>query len=209
MKKIISLFLILSLSLCVLSSCFGKDYCEYAKTREVNPESVSYVEIMVKDYGSIVVLLDSELAPRTVENFLSLVSEGFYDGLTFHRVIENFMVQGGDPKADGTGGSDKNVYGEFYANGWNGNRELSHKRGVISMARGQKANSASSQFFICNADSPHLDGNYAAFGYVVSGMSVVDKITKKTAPGTDSGTIENKADQAVIEYIKLLVDYQA
>ena len=196
----------IAISLVGLTSC-GKDYCEYFDTREVDAASVTYVEIMVRDYGSIVVLLDGGAAPITVDNFLKLVGEGFYDGLTFHRVIDSFMIQGGDPKADGTGGSGTNIYGEFYANGYSGNKDLSHKRGVISMARGSKNDSASSQFFICNADSAFLDGSYAAFGYVVSGMKVVDKITRKTAPGTDSGTIENKADQAVIEYIKVLEGY--
>ena len=206
MKKIVALLLLASVCLVGLTSC-GNDYCEYFGTREVDEADITYVEIMVRDYGSIVVLLDGGAAPITVDNFLRLVGEGFYDGLTFHRVIKDFMIQGGDPKADGTGGSGTNIYGEFYANGYSGNRDISHKRGVISMARGNKNNSASSQFFICNADSAFLDGNYAAFGYVVSGMKVVDKITRRTAPGTDSGTIENKADQAVIEYIKVLADY--
>lgn len=207
MKKIIALLLTVSLCLFGFVSCFGaNDSCEYAAEREVKLEDITYVEIAVKDYGNIVVLLDAGIAPITVDNFLTLVGEGFYDGLTFHRVIKDFMIQGGDPKADGTGGSGRNIYGEFLSNGFFGNSDLSHKRGVISMARGNKPNSASSQFFICNADTPHLDGQYAIFGYVVSGMKVVDKITKKTAPKDESlnGAIKNKDDQAVIEYIKVI-----
>ena len=115
-----------------------------------------------------------EAAPKTVANFESLVKEGFYDGLTFHRVIPGFMIQGGDPLGNGMGGSEKKLYGEFRANGHN--NPIKHERGVISMARAYDPNSASSQFFIMHANAPHLDGQYAAFGKVVSGMEVVDEI---------------------------------
>ena len=115
-----------------------------------------------------------EVAPITVKNFEKLVSEGFYDGLIFHRVIRGFMIQGGDPQGTGMGGSKDKIKGEFAANGVSNN--LKHTRGVISMARAFDKNSASSQFFIMHADAPHLDGQYAAFGKVVSGIEVVDEI---------------------------------
>lgn len=132
-----------------------------------------FVKFTMENGESFVVGLYPEYAPKTVENFLKLVNSGFYNGLTFHRVIEDFMAQGGDPKGDGTGGSSKTIYGEFAANGFTQNT-LSHERGVISMARSAYPDSASSQFFICYASAPHLDGSYAAFGKVVEGMNVVD-----------------------------------
>lgn len=135
-----------------------------------------HVEISVKDYGTIKLELDPTYAPISVDNFLNLAESGFYDGLTFHRIIEGFMIQGGDPKHDGTGGSDTKIKGEFSANGVE--NPLSHKRGVISMARSNAYNSASSQFFIMHMDSPHLDGDYAAFGVVTEGMDVVDAIAE-------------------------------
>ena len=159
------------------------------------------VEIDVKDYGKIALKLDDTYAPITVENFLNLVNEGFYDGLTFHRIMEGFMIQGGDPQGTGTGGSDITIKGEFSSNGVN--NPLSHKRGVISMARSSAPDSASSQFFIVQADSTFLDGNYAAFGEVTSGMDVVDKIAKDAKPTDDNGTIP--ADkQPVINSIKII-----
>lgn len=114
------------------------------------------------------------VAPNTVNNFISLVNKGFYNGLCFHRVIEGFMIQGGDPKGNGTGGPGYSIRGEFTKNGFKNN--LKHKRGVISMARSMMPNSAGSQFFIMHADAPHLDGQYAAFGQVIDGMDVIDKI---------------------------------
>ncbi len=144
---------------------------DYKETSAVT----EYVKITVKGHGDIVVKLAPEVAPITVANFQKLVGEGFYDGLTFHRVSSGFMIQGGDPKGDGTGGSPDKIKGEFSANGVK--NDLSHKRGVISMARSSNdMNSASSQFFICHADSTFLDGQYAAFGEVVDGMSVVDSV---------------------------------
>lgn len=137
--------------------------------------TVQYVDSEgTEQTGDIVIQLRPDVAPITVENFESLVTSGFYDGLTFHRVYSGFMIQGGDPDGNGTGGSGKTIKGEFSANGVN--NTLSHKRGVVSMARSSSYNSASSQFFICHADSTFLDGNYAAFGEVVSGMDVVDGI---------------------------------
>lgn len=158
------------------------------------------VEITVKNYGVITVELDPTYAPKTVENFLELVNKGFYNGLTFHRIVEGFMIQGGDPFGDSTGGSGVNIVGEFAANGYKNN--LSHKKGVISMARGDDYNSASSQFFIVQEDSPHLDGYYAAFGIVIDGMDVVDEIAKSVEVG-ENGKVERKK-QPVIESIKVI-----
>lgn len=130
--------------------------------------------IEMADGGIIKLELDETAAPVTTANFKKLVSEGFYDGLTFHRIIPGFMIQGGDPDGNGTGGSKDTIKGEFQSNGFK--NTVKHMRGVISMARAQNPNSASSQFFIMHADAPHLDGMYAAFGHVVEGMDVVDKI---------------------------------
>ena len=132
------------------------------------------VVIEMENGGKIELELCPEAAPKTVENFLKLVSEGFYDRLIFHRVIPGFMIQGGDPQGNGMGGAKENIVGEFRANGHD--NPIKHERGVISMARAFNPNSASSQFFIMHADAPHLDGQYAAFGKVVSGMEVVDEI---------------------------------
>ena len=132
-------------------------------------------EIVIEDYGTIELELYGNLAPKTVENFVKLANEGFYDGLTFHRVIPGFMIQGGDPLGNGMGGAEKKIKGEFAINGFKQNT-LKHTRGVLSMARAFDPNSASSQFFIMHADAPHLDGSYAAFGKVVSGIEVVDEI---------------------------------
>jgi peptidyl-prolyl cis-trans isomerase B (cyclophilin B) len=164
-----------------------------------------FVEMQVKDYGKVVLKLDGESAPETVDNFVKLAKEGFYDGLTFHRVVENFMIQGGCPKGNGTGDAGHTIYGEFAANKFD--NPIKHKRGVISMARGNEYNSASCQFFICNADYPSLDGLYAAFGEVVEGMEVIDAITSGTVGFATGGYILDKDKQAVIEYIKVLEDY--
>ena len=132
------------------------------------------VVIEMENGGKIELELYPEAAPKTVANFLKLVGQGFYDGLIFHRVIPGFMIQGGDPQGNGMGGAKENIKGEFARNGVR--NDLKHTRGVISMARAFDPNSASSQFFIMHADAPHLDGSYAAFGKVVSGMEVVDEI---------------------------------
>ena len=132
------------------------------------------IRITMKDGGVIDLELDSKAAPITVENFEKLVKEGFYDGLIFHRVIPGFMIQGGDPEGTGMGGPGWHIKGEFAANGWD--NPIGHKRGVISMARAQDPNSAGSQFFIMHQDAAYLDGQYAAFGKVVKGIEVVDKI---------------------------------
>ena len=163
-----------------------------------------YADIVIKDYGTITVQLDRESAPKTVDNFVKLAEEGFYDGLTFHRIIKGFMMQGGDPNGDGTGGAGNSVVGEFAANGYN--NQLSHIRGVISMARSSISyDSADSQFFIVHQDSTHLDGQYAAFGYVTSGMTVVDEICTTVTPVDSNGTIP-AARQPVIEKIVIRVE---
>ncbi len=160
-----------------------------------------HVAITVRDYGTITVELDADAAPITVQNFLDLADSGFYDGLTFHRIIEGFMIQGGDPEGTGMGGSDKTIKGEFSANGVE--NPLSHTRGAISMARSSAMDSASSQFFIVQKDSTGLDGQYACFGYVTDGMDVVDAIAADAQPTDGNGTIP--ADQQpVIESVKVL-----
>ena len=159
-------------------------------------------EIAIEDYGIIKLELRPDVAPITVANFVKLAGEGFYDGLTFHRIMEGFMMQGGDPKGDGTGGSDTEIKGEFSANGVE--NDLSHTRGAISMARnGYNMDSASSQFFIVHQDSTFLDGNYACFGYVTEGLDVVDRVCEASSPLDDNGTIASE-DQPVITYIRIL-----
>ena len=148
------------------------------------------VKIEMENGGEIVIKLDGENAPITVKNFQKLVGRGFYDGLIFHRVIKNFMIQGGDPTGTGMGGSEETIKGEFVNNGVR--NMLRHKRGVVSMARSMMANSASSQFFICHADAPHLDGAYAAFGRVVEGMDVVDEIASVKTGRADRPLAEQR-----------------
>lgn len=160
-----------------------------------------HAEIVVKNYGTIALELDANVAPITVENFANLVNAGFYNGLTFHRIISGFMIQGGDPLGNGTGGSSKTIKGEFASNGVK--NSISHVRGTISMARSSMPNSASSQFFIVHKDSTFLDGQYAAFGTVTSGMEVVDKICADTVVEDDNGTVA-KNNQPVIEKITMI-----
>ena len=160
-----------------------------------------HAEIVVKNYGKIELELDADVAPITVENFANLVNEGFYNGLTFHRIISGFMIQGGDPLGNGTGGSSKTIKGEFASNGVK--NSISHVRGTISMARSSMPNSASSQFFIVHQDSTFLDGQYAAFGTVTSGMDVVDKICEDTVVEDNNGTVAAK-NQPIIEKITMI-----
>ena len=155
-------------------------------------------EIKVKNYGSIKLKLDANIAPITVSNFVGLANDGFYNGLTFHRIIKGFMIQGGDPNGDGTGGSKQTIKGEFTANGVD--NPLKHTRGVISMARSQSYDSASSQFFIMHEDTSSLDGQYAAFGCAYSGMDIVDKICDDIKTEDSNGTVSKK-NQPVIESI--------
>ena len=155
-----------------------------------------YAYINIIDYGTITVKLDQSQAPITVQNFVDLATSGFYNGLTFHRIMEGFMMQGGDPNGNGTGGSNKKIVGEFKANGYN--NTISHVRGVISMARaGYSYDSASSQFFIMHEDYTGLDGQYAAFGYVTEGMNVVDKVCTTVKPIDNNGTIPSYAQPVI------------
>lgn len=160
-----------------------------------------HIKIKVKDYGTISVELDADVAPITVTNFVDLAKDGFYDGLTFHRIISGFMIQGGDPLGNGTGGADKTIKGEFSENGVE--NSISHVRGTISMARSQDYDSASSQFFIMHKDNPGLDGQYAAFGTVTKGMEVVDKICEDTQVEDENGTVAAE-NQPVIKSIKVI-----
>ena len=155
-------------------------------------------EIKIKNYGSIKLKLDANTAPITVSNFVGLANDGFYNGLTFHRIIKGFMIQGGDPNGDGTGGSKDTIKGEFSSNGVD--NPLKHTRGVISMARSQSNDSASSQFFIMHEDAPSLDGEYAAFGCAYSGMDIVDKICNDAKTEDSNGTVLKK-NQPIIESI--------
>ncbi|MCR5485207.1 MAG: peptidylprolyl isomerase [Clostridiales bacterium] len=148
------------------------------------------VEIVMENGKKIKLELYPDAAPATVKNFLKLVGSGFYDGLIFHRVISGFMIQGGDPLGNGMGGSDDTIIGEFLSNGFP--NPISHKRGVISMARAQNPNSASSQFFIMHADGEFLDGNYAAFGKVVEGIETVDEIASVRTNAMDKPIEEQK-----------------
>ena len=157
---------------------------------------MKYATINVKNYGIIKILLREDIAPISVDNFISLANKGFYNGLTFHRVIKGFMIQGGCPKGNGTGGPGYTIKGEFRVNGIN--NPLSHKRGVISMARAMDYNSGGSQFFIVHKDATYLDGQYASFGETVSGIEVVDKIAKvRTTPN------DRPYEDIIIESIKI------
>lgn len=162
---------------------------------------IHHATIEVKDYGTIKLELDADVAPISVSNFAQLANDGFYDGLTFHRIIKGFMIQGGDPNGDGSGGSERSIKGEFSENGVK--NILPHTRGVVSMARSSDNDSGSSQFFIVHQDSPHLNGQYAAFGKVTEGMDVVDAIAEKVKVQDGNGTVA-KADQPVITSIKMV-----
>lgn len=186
MKKLLTI--LCSFVLCI--SLFG---CQ--------KETKNYIaKIEVEDYGTITLKLEGKKAPITVQNFVDLAKSGFYDGLTFHRIIKGFMIQGGDPNGNGTGGSDKTIKGEFKDNGVKNN--IKHKRGVISMARSSDYDSASSQFFIMQEDNDSLDGQYAAFGHVTKGMKIVDHICEDADPMDDNGTIA-ESKQPVIKTIKV------
>ena len=196
--KRITMALCACLLLMTFSGCSSKS--EEAEQKDLM-KGTHHVEITVKDRGKIAVELDADTAPITVTNFIKLAKDGFYDGLTFHRIIEGFMIQGGDPKGDGTGGSDETIKGEFTNNGVD--NSIEHKRGVISMARAQDPDSGSSQFFIMLEDTASLDGDYAAFGHVTSGMDVVDGIAKDAKVEDSNGTVA-KENQPVIESIKVI-----
>lgn len=216
MKKLAGLLAAGILAVSLLAGCAGEEKKEenadQQKTQESQQENKEQdareadaektkVEIKVKDYGTILVELDKEHAPLTVESFLKLTEQGFYNGLTFHRIMDGFMIQGGDPLGTGMGGAEETVKGEFAKNGVD--NPLSHTRGAISMARSQAYDSASSQFFIVQSDSTYLDGQYAAFGYVTEGMEVVDKICEEVT-GQDENGVVPKENQPVIEEISVV-----
>lgn len=207
MRKLLSIclaaLLVLSLAGCGKTSVVGITTTSKAPAANEESQGVGthHAEIEIQDYGTITMELDGDAAPITVQNFMDLANAGFYDGLTFHRIISGFMMQGGDPNGNGTGGSENTIKGEFSANGVE--NPLSHTRGAISMARAQAPDSASSQFFICHADSTFLDGQYACFGYVTDGMDVVDAVCEAAQPTDGNGTIP--ADQQpVITAIRVI-----
>ena len=199
-KFILALCLVMSLSLVACSNKTNKN--EETRTP---PKELPIATIVVKNYGTIEAELYPHIAPNTVNNFIYLANSGFYDGLTFHRVIKDFMIQGGDPNGNGTGGPGYSIKGEFSNNNFKNN--LKHTEGVLSMARSQNKNSAGSQFFIVTKDQPGLDGDYATFGKVISGMDVVHKIEDVQTDSNDkplkSVIIESiKVDTKGIDYPK-------
>ncbi len=193
MKKIFAFAAALALLLGILTACGSGNSDELSGKH--------HVEIVIRDYGTIAVELDADAAPITVANFLKLAKSGFYDGLTFHRIINGFMMQGGDPEGTGMGGSSEKIKGEFSANGVK--NDLSHTRGAISMARSQAMDSASFQFFIVHQDSTFLDGQYACFGYVTDGMDVVDAICETVPVVDNNGTVQD-GHQPVMETIRVI-----
>lgn len=203
-KLLLTIVSFMTLLLCCmfLFSCNKTEKSSYS---EKNFKQTDACKIEIKDYGTVEVGLDANQAPETVENFKKLVNQGFYNGLTFHRIMKDFMAQGGDPKGDGTGGSPNTIKGEFQSNGVK--NTLAHTRGAISMARSNDNNSASSQFFIVHKtsskNSQSLDGKYCCFGYVQSGMEVIDKICEDAKPTDDNGTIE-KSKQPIITSITMI-----
>lgn len=197
MKKWMKVFFVLLTVVSLVGCSSGKTTEKTKKTKTLKGNY--QVEIKVKDYGTIYAEIDADTAPITVTNFVNLCKKHFYDGLTFHRIIKDFMIQGGDPNGDGTGGSDETIKGEFSDNGVK--NPLKHTRGALSMARSQDNDSASSQFFIVQKTSSYLDGQYAVFGYVYEGMDIVDKICDDVQVEDNNGTVA-KENQPVIESIR-------
>lgn len=198
--KIVKCIAILFL-ITLISACGSKEETASKENGTSSIKGIHRVEIDIKDMGVIKVELDADVAPITVANFLKLVEEGFYNNLSFHRVINGFMIQGGDPKRNGTGGSEKSIKGEFKSNGIE--NTISHTRGVISMARSQDNDSASSQFFIMHKDNLSLDGNYAAFGKVTSGMEIVDNIAENVSVEDQDGRVLWR-NQPIIKSMKII-----
>lgn len=190
MKRLIPVVLIVVLLLGI-SGCGSSKYST----------GLHHAEIEIENYGTICVELDADTAPISVENFCKLAEDGFYDGLTFHRIISGFMIQGGDPEGNGSGGLDKKIKGEFSANGVE--NSISHVRGTVSMARSNDYDSASCQFFIVHEDSLELDGQYAAFGHVTEGIEIVDAICADTQVEDDNGTVA-WWNQPVIKEIRMI-----
>ena len=196
MKKIIAVIIAVILCLSLFAACKKKD-----PGQEESPylSGLHYAELSIRDYGSILLELDADTAPISVTNFLNLANSGFYDGLTFHRIIEDFMMQGGGYDVGGNPKESGRIKGEFAKNGVKNN--IDHDRGVISMARANDFNSGSAQFFIVHKKSPHLDGQYAAFGHVLLGMDIVDEICENTPVQDQNGSVALK-DRPVIESIR-------
>ena len=199
-RKIGSMVLAAALAAVLAAAGCGQQKQQTSSSNGDLLTGIHHAEIQVEDYGTIKLELDADTAPITVTNFVNLANEGFYDGLTFHRIINGFMIQGGDPNGDGTGGAEETITGEFSSNGVE--NDISHERGVISMARAQDPDSASSQFFIMHQDTTSLDGDYAAFGHVTEGMEVVDAICENTPVQDSNGTVLPD-DQPVITSIEV------
>lgn len=199
-KRLISVALAASMLL-IGTGCVKYETGETQPSRASEGIGMHHAEIDVQNYGTIALELDGDTAPITVQNFMDLANSGFYNGLTFHRIMDGFMIQGGDPDGNGNGGSGTTIYGEFTNNGHE--NHISHVRGVISMARANDYNSASSQFFIVQTDSLFLDDNYAAFGYVTSGIEIVDQICIDTPVQDNNGTTL-PADQPIITEVRII-----
>ncbi|MFI3166731.1 MAG: peptidylprolyl isomerase [Bacillota bacterium] len=197
MKKVFAIFLVVVM-IFSMTAC-GESAEEQSYDNDDYGGTNPIVTIEMENGGIITIELYPDVAPATVANFVSLVEEGFYDGLIFHRCIEGFMIQGGDPLGTGTGGSDEKIVGEFSANGYENN--LSHTRGVISMARSSSYDSASSQFFIMHQDYTGLDGSYAAFGMVIDGMDVVDEIVSVEKTVGSDGAYSSPIEQQIMKSV--------
>lgn len=195
LKNIIGVLFLLTTIMMMVGCSTNK--ADSQKTMVKAIQTTPVVTMIVKDYGTVTLELYPDMAPNTVNNFITLANEGFYDGLTFHRIIKDFMIQGGDPDGNGTGGPGYSIDGEFLANGYEANTLL-HTKGVISMARSLNPNSAGSQFFIMTADTPSLDGDYAAFGKVTSGLDIVEQIGEVETDGSD-----RPINKVVIESIRV------
>ena len=200
MKKLLCVLLAAVFAVASLAGCSESDVKE---TETESAPTGSNVRVTMQDGGSFVIELYEQYAPETCKNFLKLVDEGFYDGLTFHRIMDGFMAQGGSSDGKGIEGSDETIKGEFSANGFTQNT-LSHTRGVVSMARANDYNSASSQFFICYDDCSFLDGEYAAFGKVIEGMEVVDAFLDVERTYNSSGELASPVEPIVIKTMEII-----